>query len=101
MNTSFNAGIILFILLYCNAALAGGPLVIEGADGNTAVSYQDADVSDPDTDVSLDVENGDLGELITNAEANEMVETRTHRIKYRRFNSSGNGPCSKRSRLNW
>ena len=74
MNISFNAGIIFFILLYCTTALAGGPLVIEGPDGNTAVSYQDADVNDPDTDVSLDVENGDLGELITNAEANNLVQ---------------------------
>jgi hypothetical protein len=67
MNIVFNSGFIFFILLYCNTSFAGGPLVIEGADGNTPVSYQD-------TDVSLDVENGDLGELITNAEANNLVQ---------------------------
>ena len=72
MNIVFHSGFIFFILLYCNTSFAGGPLVIEGADGNTPVSYQDTDLSDPDTDVSLDVENGSLGSL-SNTKANDLV----------------------------
>jgi hypothetical protein len=61
-----NSGIIFFIFLYCNASLAGGPLVIEGPNGNTPVSYQDANIN-------LDVENGNLGAL-SNAEANNLMQ---------------------------
>ncbi len=66
MNISFNSGSIFVILLYCNASLAGGPLVIEGPDGNTPVSYQDANII-------LDVENGALGAL-SNAGANNLMQ---------------------------
>jgi len=66
MKNSFNTGIIFFILLYGNASLAGGPLVIEGPKGNTPVSYQDANIT-------LDVENGALGAL-SNAGANNLMQ---------------------------
>jgi len=73
MNISFSSGIIFFILLCSNASLAGGPLVIEGPNGNTPVSYQNENIT-------LNVESGDLGDVengapgaLTNTAANDLM----------------------------
>lgn len=48
--------------IFSGFALAGGPLVIEGADGNTAVTYQDPNIT-------VHVESGDLNAETDNAAA--------------------------------
>jgi hypothetical protein len=60
-------------LLYSGSSSAGGPLIIEGPNGNTAVSYEDSDIFQPGLNITLNVENGDLGAL-TNAAANNLVQ---------------------------
>lgn len=57
---------IIFIYGYCNLSLAGGPLILEGPNGNTPVVYQDPNIT-------VHVENGDLG-AISNAAANLLIE---------------------------
>jgi hypothetical protein len=47
-------------------SFAGGPLVLEGANGNTPVRYQNPNIT-------VNVESGDLGAL-TNAEADALVQ---------------------------
>ncbi len=56
------------ILQLCNnLVFAGGPLVIEGPDGNTAVTYQNPNIT-------LHVESGDLSATVDNAAANAIVQ---------------------------
>ncbi len=63
--TLFFFGII--ILQLCSSLVfAGGPLVIEGPDGNTAVTYQNPNIT-------LHVESGDLGAL-SNLEADTLLK---------------------------
>jgi hypothetical protein len=63
--TLFFFGII--ILPLCSSpAFAGGPLVIEGRDGNTPVTYQNPNIT-------LHVESGDLNTTVTNAAANDIL----------------------------
>ncbi len=66
MHKTFNTSAAFIILLYSSAAFAGGPLVLEGTDGNTPVNYQNPDIT-------LDVESGDLGNL-SNAAVNNLVQ---------------------------
>lgn len=51
---------------YCNFAIAGGPLILEGPDGNTPVIYQNPDIT-------VNVEEGDLG-LTSNAGAKLLLQ---------------------------
>ena len=53
------------LLTYSAAASAGGPLILEGNDGSTPVTYQNPAIT-------INVENGDLGPL-SNAEADALV----------------------------
>lgn len=73
MHTLFKLNSVCFVLLYSCLSFAGGPLVLEGSNGNTPVNYLDADNILPGTNVILDVENGDLGTL-SNAAANALVQ---------------------------
>jgi hypothetical protein len=58
---------ISLLLLVSELSVAGGPLVLEGPNGNTPVTYQDPNIT-------VHAETGTLGTLTTNAEANAMVE---------------------------
>ncbi|PCI09308.1 MAG: hypothetical protein COB77_00370 [Gammaproteobacteria bacterium] len=56
-----------FTLLACsNASFSGGPLVIQGAGGNTPVRYANPAIT-------LHTENGDLGTL-TNTQADDLIQ---------------------------
>ena len=66
MHTIFKLGSFCFALLYSYTSFAGGPLVLEGSDGNTPVTYLNVNIA-------LDAENGDLGTL-SNAAANTLVQ---------------------------
>jgi hypothetical protein len=57
--------ILLIALIYSSISIAGGPLILEGHDGSTPVTYQYADIT-------INVENGDLGPL-SNTEADALV----------------------------
>ena len=57
--------ILLIALIHSSVSIAGGPLILEGHDGSTPVTYQNADIT-------INVENGDLGPL-SNAEADALV----------------------------
>lgn len=61
----FKHFILFSILTYGSLSFAGGPLVIEGRDGITPVTYQDPNIT-------LHIENGDLGSL-TNEQADALV----------------------------
>ena len=54
-------------LLYSSLSLAGGPLIIEGADGHTAVTYQIPNIT-------LHIESGDLDTKRNNAAAGIIVQ---------------------------
>ena len=66
MYTFFKLYSICSVLLYSCLSFAGGPLVLEGPNGNTPVTYLGANIT-------LDVENGDLGAL-SNAAADTLVQ---------------------------
>ena len=66
MRKPFNSTIVHLVMLYSGSSIAGGPLVLEGPNGNTPVNYQNSNIS-------LDVENGDLGAL-SNTKANALVQ---------------------------
>jgi len=66
MHTSFKLGSVCLALLHSCLSFAGGPLVLEGSDGNTPVTYLN-------TNIVLDIETGDLGTL-SNAAANVLVQ---------------------------
>ncbi len=58
--------VILFsALVYSTTSIAGGPLILEGQDGNTPVTYQNPNIT-------LNIEAGDLG-LLSNTEADVLV----------------------------
>ena len=60
--------ITLFLaLLYSSLSLAGGPLIVEGADGHTAVTYKNPDIT-------LHVESGDLDAARNNEAAGIIVQ---------------------------
>ncbi len=61
-----NRLLLLSALLYSSLSVAGGPSVIGGADGNTAIRYQNPVVT-------VHVENGDLGSL-SNAVAVTLMQ---------------------------
>ena len=64
--TLFSFGII--ILPLCNSPVfAGGPLVIEGPDGNTPVTY-------PVPNITLHVESGNLNATVDNVAANTILQ---------------------------
>ncbi len=46
--------VLISALLYSNLSFAGGPLILEGPNGNTPVTYQIPDIT-------MHIENGDLG----------------------------------------
>lgn len=54
-------------LLYSSLSLAGGPLILEGADGHTAVTYKNPEIT-------LHVESGDLDTIRNNAAAGIIVQ---------------------------
>ena len=57
----------IIILPLCSSLVfAGGPLVIEGPDGNSAVTYENPNIT-------LHVESGDLGDL-SNLEADKILQ---------------------------
>ena len=56
MNKSFFFVGIIILQLCSSLVFAGGPLIIEGPDGNTAVTYENPNIT-------LHVESGDLGDL--------------------------------------
>ncbi|NOQ70238.1 MAG: hypothetical protein GQ573_09035 [Gammaproteobacteria bacterium] len=58
--------IFLSALVYSNLTLAGGPLILEGPYGHTAVTYQNPNIT-------LHIESGDLGTR-TNEATNIIVE---------------------------
>ncbi len=66
MQQTFRHLILFSALSYGSLSLAGGPSVIAGADGNTAVSYQNPAIT-------VHVENGDLGTL-SNAAAVSLMQ---------------------------
>ncbi len=66
MRDNFNYFILLSALCFANASLAGGPSVIAGPTGNTAVTYQNPAIT-------VHVENGDLG-AFSNAEAVTLMQ---------------------------
>jgi hypothetical protein len=53
-------------LAYSSLSFAGGPLVLGGPDGSTPVTYQNPAIT-------LNIENGNLGTLTTNNEADALV----------------------------
>ncbi|MCK4704463.1 MAG: hypothetical protein KAT90_03190, partial [Gammaproteobacteria bacterium] len=58
--------IILFsVFIYSSPSIAGGPLVIEGPNGNTPVTYQNPNIT-------INIESGDLG-LLSNIEADALT----------------------------
>jgi len=61
----FKHTVIFTILAYSSLSIAGGPLVLEGPDGKTPVTYQSPNIT-------LHIENGALG-LLTNEEADALV----------------------------
>ena len=64
-NTLFSFGI-MFLLLCSSLVFAGGPLVIEGQDNNTPVTYQFPEIT-------LHVESGTLGTLL-NSDADILLQ---------------------------
>ena len=66
MNKSFFFVGIIILQLCSSLVFAGGPLVIEGPDGNTAVTYQNPNIT-------LHVESGDLGTL-SNLDADAILK---------------------------
>ena len=65
MTSSLKHIILLTALIHSSVSIAGGPLILEGHDGNTPVTYQNPNIT-------INVENGDLGPL-SNAEADTLV----------------------------
>lgn len=57
--------ILFFILVYSGLSIAGGPLVLEGPDGTTPVTYQNPSIT-------VHTESGDLG-LLSNVAADTLV----------------------------
>ncbi len=64
-NTLFSFGI-MFLLLCSSLVFAGGPLIIEGQDNNTPVTYQFPEIT-------LHVESGTLGTLL-NSDADILLQ---------------------------
>jgi hypothetical protein len=58
--------LLVIAFAYCSQSFAGGPLVLEGPNGNTPVRYQNPNIT-------INVESGNLGAL-TNAEADVLVQ---------------------------
>ncbi len=46
--------VLISVLFYSMFSFAGGPLILEGPNGNTPVTYQNPDIT-------VHIENGDLG----------------------------------------
>ena len=65
IDNMFKHFILFSIITYGSLSFAGGPLVLEGRDGITPVTYQDPNIT-------LHIENGDLGS-ITNEQADALV----------------------------
>lgn len=66
MKQTINHFILLFMLASSSASIAGGPSVIAGPSGNTAVRYQNPAIT-------VHVENGDLG-VLSNAAAVTLMQ---------------------------
>jgi hypothetical protein len=66
MNKSFFFFSIIILQLCSSLVFAGGPLVIEGSDGNTAVTYENPNIT-------LHVESGDLNATVDNAAAYDIL----------------------------
>ena len=67
MNKIFTFFSIIILQLGSSLVFAGGPLVLEGPTGNTPVTYQNPNIT-------LHVESGDLGTLLTNDEADILLQ---------------------------
>jgi hypothetical protein len=67
MNISFKLATLLSLFTTCNMAFAGGPLVLEGKNGNTPVSYQNPNIT-------IHAEGGALGTIDNNAADTIMQE---------------------------
>ncbi|PCJ89236.1 MAG: hypothetical protein COA54_00425 [Thiotrichaceae bacterium] len=65
MMNSFRLTTLLSLVTSSSLALAGGPLVLEGSNGNTPVTYQDPNIT-------IHAEAGPLGSL-NNAQANTLM----------------------------
>jgi len=66
MITSLQTISVLALLATSQLTLAGGPLILEGANGNTPVTY-----SNPN--ISLNAETGPLGTAFTNPQADDLM----------------------------